>query len=70
MTDQQPSWREITTNDNAPRIFPVSSGSSPRIASSDRVHALLQEQDRGECRLRLILREMNDLKRGPNANAI
>ena len=70
MSDPVAPWREITTDDYHPRIFPATSPSAPWIASSNRVYALLQEQHRGECRLRLILREAIDLKRGPNANAL
>ena len=65
-----PPWREITTDDYHPRIFPATTPSALWIASSDRVYALLQEQHRGECRLRLILREWVDLKRGPKANPL
>lgn len=64
-----PPWREITTDDYAPRTFPKLYGSFPCIASSDRVYALLKGQHRGKYRgkyrLRLILREAVDLKRGP-----
>ena len=63
-----PPWREITTDDYAPRTFTELSGSFPWIASSDRVYALLNGQHRGEYRLRLILREAVDLKRGPKAD--
>ena len=68
MSDGLPPWREITTDDYAPRIFPAPTPSAPWIASSDRVYALLEGQHRGEYRLRLILREAVDLKRGPKAD--
>lgn len=47
MSIELPPWREITTNDYHPRIFPATTASAPWIASSDRVYALLQEQHRG-----------------------
>ena len=70
MSIELPPWREITTDDYHPRIFPATTASAPWIASSDRVYALLQEQHRGECRLRLNLREAVDLKRSPKANPL
>jgi hypothetical protein len=70
VTDQQPPWREITTDDYHPRTFPAPTPSAPWIASCDRVYALLYEQHEGKCRLRLILREAVDLKRSPKANPL
>ncbi|KQU17728.1 hypothetical protein ASG63_09570 [Methylobacterium sp. Leaf94] len=70
MSGEAPSWREITTDEYAPRIFPETSGSAQWIASSDRVYELLKGQHEGQYRLRLILCEAVDLKRGPNANAL
>lgn len=65
-----PPWREITTDDYHPRIYPATTTSSQWIASSQRVHELLLQQHQGEFRLRLILREAVDLKRGPKANPL
>jgi hypothetical protein len=50
VTDQQPPWREITTDDYHPRIFSASTGSAPCFASSDRVYDLQFEQHEGRCR--------------------
>jgi hypothetical protein len=61
-----PPWREITTDDYHPRTFANTGNSAQWIASSDRVY----DQHQGKCRLRLILREAVDLKRGPRADPL
>ncbi len=63
-----PSWREITTDDYAPRIFPTVRGQSPWVASCERIHELLKGQADGQYRLRLVLREAVDFKKAPSRN--
>ena len=70
MSDAAAPWREITTDAYHPRIFPATTARAPWIALSDRVYELLYEQLEGRCRLRLILREAVDLKRGPKADPL
>ena len=70
MNDAAVPWREITTEDYHPRIFPDTGDSAQWIASSNRIDDLLFEQHEGRCRLRLILREAVDLKRGPKADTL
>jgi hypothetical protein len=70
LSDASAPWREITTDDYHPRIFPATTASAQWIASTNCVAALLGEQHRGECRLRLILRESLDLKPGPKADPL
>lgn len=70
MSEEPPPWREITTDDYHPRIYPATSVSSQWIASCERIRDLLQRQHDGEFRLRLILREAMDLKRGPKVNPL
>jgi hypothetical protein len=67
LSDAVPPWREITTDDYHPRIFPATTARAPWIASCDRVYQLISEQHEGQYWLRLILREATDLKRGPKA---
>lgn len=59
-----PPWREITTDDYHPRTFPDTFSGRAWITSSETIRALLQRQYDGEFRLRLVLREAVDLKRG------
>jgi hypothetical protein len=68
MMDELPPWREITTDDYAPRIFVDLGSSAAWIASSDALRLLLARQREGEFRLRLILRESVDLRWGPTAD--
>ncbi|MBX9934473.1 MAG: hypothetical protein K2Y56_23650 [Methylobacterium sp.] len=63
-----PPWREITTDDYAPRIFPTVPGRSSWIAFCDRLRELLQEQADGQYRPRLVLREAVDYKKAPSQN--
>ncbi|MCJ2131565.1 hypothetical protein [Methylobacterium sp. E-045] len=68
MTDEPPPWREITTDEYAPRIFMDLGSSEAWIASSETLRLLLVRQHEGEFRLRLILREGVDLRWGPTAD--
>lgn len=68
MTDELPPWREITTDDYAPRIFVDLGPSAAWIASSETLRVLLVRQLEGEFRIRLILRECVDLRWGPTAD--
>lgn len=68
MSDELPPWREITTDDYAPRIFMDLGASEAWIASSETLRVLLVRQHEGEFRLRLILREGVDLRWGPTAD--
>ena len=68
VSDELPPWREITTDDYHPRAFPDGKGGAAWIASSQRIKDLLERQHAGELRLRLVLREAVDLKRGPRGD--
>lgn len=68
MHDEPPPWREITTDDYHPRVFPDGKGGTAWIASSQRIKDLLERQHAGEFRLRLVLREAVDLKPGPRVD--
>lgn len=68
MSDDLPPWKEITTDDYGPRNFRDTGGGTDWITSSETIRALLQRQHDGEFRLRLILREAVDLKRGPTVD--
>ena len=68
MTDDGPPWREITTDDYAPRIYPDSNAGAAWIASTERVRELLKDQHGGLYRVRLILREAVDFEPRFNRN--
>jgi hypothetical protein len=68
MTDEGPPWREITTDDYAPRVFTNLRALEAWNASTKTLKLLLLRQSLGEFRLRLILRESVDLRWGPTAD--
>ena len=68
MSEPDPPWREFTTDDYYPVTRRSRSGYEPWIEASDWIQAMLTRQHAGEFRLRLILREAVDLKRGPKVN--
>jgi hypothetical protein len=56
-----PPWREITTDDYHPRIYPDTYGGQAYVTAGQTIHRLLQDQLDGKHRLRLVLREAYDL---------
>ena len=54
-------WREVTTDDYHPRIYPDTYGGRAYITAGETIRQMLQEQLDGKCRLRLVLREAVDL---------
>lgn len=68
MTDEGPPWREITTDDYAPRAFTNLKALEAWNASTQTLKLLLRRQNVGEFRLRLILRESVDLRWRPTAD--
>ena len=68
MTDDAPPWREVTTDDYAPRIYPDSIGGAAWIASTERIRELLKDQHAGLYRVRLVLREAVDFEPRFNRN--
>jgi hypothetical protein len=59
-----PPWREITTDDYHWRTHATPHSIDAWMAQALRIRDLLQRQIDGEFRLRLVLREVVDLKRG------
>ena len=68
MNEPDPPSREFTTDNYYPVTRRSRPGSDPWIEASDRIQAMLTRQHAGEFRLRLMLRETVDLKRGPKVN--
>ena len=68
MTDDGPPWRDVTTNDYAPRNYPDTVGGAAWIASTERIRELLVGQHEGRYRVRLILREAVDFEPRFNRN--
>lgn len=54
-------WREVTTDDYHPRIYPDSFDGRAYITAGETIRQMLQDQLDGKCRLRLVLREAVDL---------
>ena len=69
MSDAEPPWREVTSDDFYPRIFPDNYGGAAWIAHAEAARTIIQGQVDGEYRIRFVLREAVDLKRGPRSEA-
>ncbi|WP_019906103.1 hypothetical protein [Methylobacterium sp. 77] len=64
--DEEPAWRDLLTSEYGPKVFPDDIGGSAWLSSSECLRALLQRQHNGEFKLRLVLREEVDFRRGPS----
>ena len=62
MTDDGPTWREITTDTYFPRAFADKDHSAAWIAAERILADLLDQQLEGTLRLRVVLRATVDLK--------